>query len=67
MSDKRKKSYYKKSGTQNKKFRGQNDLDADMRGFLVTCNTHEKETVRELYNILNEYADSLYGPEVFTL
>ncbi|WAQ96644.1 THUM1-like protein [Mya arenaria] len=61
MSEKRKK-FYRKCG--NKKHCSQNDLDADMRGFLVTCNTHERETVREMYNLLNEYADKVYGPEV---
>ena len=34
-----------------------------MKGFLLTCNNREKETVREGYSLLNEYADKLYGPE----
>lgn len=34
-----------------------------MKGFLVTCNNNEKGAVRDAYNILNEYADKLYGPE----
>nr|KAG5686169.1 hypothetical protein BaRGS_004508 [Batillaria attramentaria] len=38
-------------------------LAAGQRGFIVTCNDHEKDAVKESYNILNEYADKLYGPE----
>nr|CAG4638817.1 EOG090X0GPG [Cyclestheria hislopi] len=34
-----------------------------MKGFLCTSNNREKESVREAYNILNEVADKLYGPE----
>ena len=61
---KRPKSYYIKCAAGGKKTKCENDLDVGMRGFLVTCNKYEKETVREMYNILNEYADNLYGPEV---
>lgn len=39
-------------------------LEVGSRGFLATCNFNEKGCVRECYNILNEYADVLYGPEV---
>lgn len=60
---KRPKSYYIKCA-KGKKQKRVNDLDIGMKGFLVTCNTHEKEAVRESYNILNEYADKIYGPEV---
>jgi len=38
-------------------------LDAGMKGFLLTCNNAEKRAVQEAYNVLNEYADLLYGPE----
>ena len=60
---KRPKSYYIKCA-KGKRQKRINDLDIGMKGFLITCNTHEKEAVRESYNILNEYADKLYGPEV---
>jgi len=30
---------------------------------LITCNNREKDAVREGYNILNEFADKLYGAE----
>ncbi|CAH1795562.1 unnamed protein product [Owenia fusiformis] len=38
-------------------------LDTGMKGFLLTCNFQEKGCVREAYNIFNEYADKVYGPE----
>lgn len=38
-------------------------LQPGQRGFLVTCNMNEKACVRECYNLLNHYADQLYGPE----
>ncbi|XP_064618188.1 THUMP domain-containing protein 1-like [Liolophura sinensis] len=58
---KRSKAYYIKCAKQ-KKFK-RNVLDVEMKGFLVTCNSHEDQAVRECYNLLNEYADKLYGPE----
>lgn len=63
MSDakKRKKSYY----CQTKRQCGSRQmLDVDLKGFLITCNHNEKQTVREAYNVLNEYSCKLYG-EVF--
>ncbi|KAH8378927.1 hypothetical protein KR009_002126, partial [Drosophila setifemur] len=38
-------------------------LEAGQRGFFATCNMNEKACVRECYNLLNHYADELYGPE----
>ncbi|XP_013117466.2 THUMP domain-containing protein 1 homolog [Stomoxys calcitrans] len=38
-------------------------LEAGHKGFIATCNFNEKDCVRECYNILNQYADDLYGPE----
>lgn len=35
----------------------------DIAGFLCFTNRREKETVKEAYTILNEYADTLFGPE----
>ncbi|OWF46499.1 THUMP domain-containing protein 1-like [Mizuhopecten yessoensis] len=58
---KRPKSYYLKCSQQNK--RKVNRLEVDIRGFLLTCNSHEKDAVREAYSLLNEYADQIYGPE----
>ncbi|KAK3598754.1 hypothetical protein CHS0354_028810 [Potamilus streckersoni] len=64
-SRKRPKSYYQKCARAGKRKsrKHENILEPGIRGFLVTCNSHEKEAVRETYNILNEYADELYGPE----
>ena len=39
-------------------------LAPGMKGFFVTCNNNEKLAVRESYNILNEYAEKIYGAEV---
>ncbi|XP_069124551.1 THUMP domain-containing protein 1-like [Argopecten irradians] len=58
---KRPKSYYLKCSQQNK--RKVNRLESDIRGFLLTCNSHEKDAVREAYSLLNEYATEIYGPE----
>ncbi|XP_048763245.1 THUMP domain-containing protein 1-like [Ostrea edulis] len=59
---KRPKSYYIKCANKKPK-RDVWKLEAGMRGFIITCNNNEKGAVREAYNILNEYADKLYGPE----
>lgn len=34
-----------------------------LKGFLCTCNGYEKQCIRESYNLLNEYADKLFGEE----
>ena len=57
---KRKKQYYIQAAKRGKWTR---KLDANMKGFLITCNNRERDTVREAYNLFNEYADKLYGPE----
>ncbi|XP_045212610.2 THUMP domain-containing protein 1-like [Mercenaria mercenaria] len=61
---KRPKSYYIKCAAGGKKVKKTNIISAGMKGFLVTCNKYERETVREMYNLLNEYADVMYGPEL---
>ncbi|XP_060656052.1 THUMP domain-containing protein 1 homolog [Drosophila nasuta] len=48
-----KKKYYQKAK--------KHVLQVGQRGFLVTCNMNEKACVRECYNLLNVYADQLYG------
>lgn len=55
---KRKKSYYHQVKRQ---CGGRKMLDAGMKGFLITCSGKEKQTVHEAYNLLNEYANVLYG------
>ncbi|KAJ2947065.1 hypothetical protein O0L34_g16410 [Tuta absoluta] len=50
---KKKKFYFRKS--RNKYF-----LEAGFKGFFCTCNFREKDCVKEVYNLLNEYAERLY-------
>ncbi|KAF5278100.1 hypothetical protein FQR65_LT03616, partial [Abscondita terminalis] len=38
-------------------------LQPGLKGFFCSCNVRERDCVKESYNILNEYADKLYGPE----
>lgn len=38
-------------------------LEAGMRGILITCNMNERKCVGEAYSLLGEYGDLLYGPE----
>ena len=41
-------------------------LCPDLKGFLLFCNSKERETIREAYVLLNQFADRIYGPEVTT-
>jgi len=50
-------------GSQKPKKKREFVLKPGLKGFLCTCNSREKDCIRESYNILNEYADSLYGEE----
>nr|SVE76729.1 EOG090X0GPG [Daphnia longispina] len=54
------KEYYKRCAKQARK--SVNELGPGQKGFLCTSN-REKDGVREAYNILNEYADIVYGSE----
>ena len=64
-SEKRKarKQAYFKAVKKSKKYEAGRVLKEGMTGFLLTCNNREKEAVREAYNLLNQYADTLFGPE----
>lgn len=53
---KKKKFYFRKR--RNKYF-----LEPGFKGFFCTCNFREKDCVKEVYNLLNEYAGKLY-PEL---
>jgi len=55
---KRKKSFYCQAKRQ---CGGRRMLDVGDKGFLITCNRMEKQTIREAYNLLNEYSYELYG------
>ncbi|XP_045613767.1 THUMP domain-containing protein 1 homolog [Procambarus clarkii] len=61
--NKRSKGYYIQSAKRQK--RHESFLGPDMTGFMCTCNEHERDCVREAYNILNEFADQLFGKEDF--
>ncbi|KAJ0179824.1 hypothetical protein K1T71_004415 [Dendrolimus kikuchii] len=50
---KKKKFYFRKR--RNKYF-----LEPGFKGFFCTCNFREKDCVKEVYNLLNEYAGKLY-------
>nr|CAG4650585.1 EOG090X0GPG [Sida crystallina] len=55
------KAYYIKSAKQAKK--AVYELGPGVKGFLCTSNNRERESIREAYNILNEFAEPLYGKE----
>nr|XP_022313475.1 THUMP domain-containing protein 1-like isoform X2 [Crassostrea virginica] len=59
---KRPKSYYIKCANKKPK-KDVWKLEPGIRGFLVSCNNNERGAVRDAYNLLNEYADKLYGAE----
>ncbi|KAF8774181.1 THUMP domain-containing protein 1 [Argiope bruennichi] len=59
---KNKKRKNKKKYFQSNKKHKTGVLEAGLKGFLITCN-NEHMCVKEAYNLLNEFADDLYGPE----
>lgn len=56
---KRKKNYYKTFA----KKRKVGTLETDMTGFLVTFERSEFQAAKDCYELLNEYADKIWGPE----
>lgn len=53
------------SGQPNKRYRRSRDLEVGMQGVLVTCgNNNMRPCTIEAMDLLIEYADKLYGPEV---
>ncbi|KAF7662378.1 hypothetical protein LDENG_00237420 [Lucifuga dentata] len=61
-SRKRSKKRYV-SGHHSKRCKGSRELEVGMQGILITCNMNERKCTAEAFNLLNEYADRLYGPE----
>lgn len=57
---KKRKNYFSNQGKEQKR-RKRLILECGMKGFFCTCNFREKDCVREAYNLLNEYADKIYG------
>jgi len=58
-SNKRKKSSYYHSNKRSNSNKGV--LSEGMTGFIVTCNLKEYHCLKESYNLLDEFADRLYG------
>ncbi|XP_051167746.1 THUMP domain-containing protein 1 homolog [Leptopilina boulardi] len=58
-SNKRKTNWY----SNNYKKRKQFSFEPGMKGFLCTCNFREKDCIRDVYKLLNEYSDKLNGIE----
>lgn len=63
MSETRKRSKKHYSGHAPKKLKRNHELEVGAEGVLITCNMNERKCMREAFNLLNEYADALYGPE----
>lgn len=59
--NKRPKNFYIQLAKKQKKYHSV--LSPGLTGFLCTCNDRERDCVIEAYNILNEYADQMYGKE----
>lgn len=51
------------AGPQSKRWKGPRELEVGMQGILITCNMNERKCTAEAFNLLNEYAEELYGPE----
>ncbi|XP_015249495.1 PREDICTED: THUMP domain-containing protein 1 [Cyprinodon variegatus] len=64
-SRKRGKKRYVSGGQQGKRWKGCRELEVGMQGILITCNMNERKCTAEAFNLLNEYADQLFGPEKF--
>ena len=62
LDKKRNKKRYG-GGQRSKRFKGSRELEVGMQGILITCNMNERKCTAEAFNLLNEYADKLYGPE----
>lgn len=64
QSDSRKRSKKRYgAGNHSKRWKGSRELEVGMQGILITCNMNERKCTAEAFNLLNEYADKLYGPE----
>ncbi|XP_068445115.1 THUMP domain-containing protein 1 [Clinocottus analis] len=62
-SRKRGKKRYAAGHHHSKRWKGSRELDVGMQGILITCNMNERKCTAEAFNLLNEYADELFGPE----
>ncbi|XP_034544404.1 THUMP domain-containing protein 1 [Notolabrus celidotus] len=64
-NESRKRSKKRYGGGQPSKRFKSSSLEVGMEGILITCNMNERKCTAEAFNLLNEYADQLYGPEKF--
>lgn len=64
-NESRKRSKKRYGGGQSSKRFKSSSLEVGMEGILITCNMNERKCTAEAFNLLNEYADKLYGPEKF--
>lgn len=62
-SSKRGKKRYAAGHHHSKRWKGSRELEVGMQGILITCNMNERKCTAEAFNLLNEYADELFGPE----
>ncbi|XP_065500930.1 THUMP domain-containing protein 1 [Caloenas nicobarica] len=62
----RPKGHFAAAGRAKRPRGGGRQLEAGMRGILITCNMNERKCVGEAYSLLGEYGDLLYGPEQFS-
>ncbi|XP_013887512.1 THUMP domain-containing protein 1, partial [Austrofundulus limnaeus] len=63
ISRKRNKKRYMASQSK-KRYKRSRDLEVGMQGVLITCgNNNMRPCTAEALDLLNEYADKLYGPE----
>ncbi|XP_054459916.1 THUMP domain-containing protein 1 [Anoplopoma fimbria] len=60
---KRGKKRYAAGHHHSKRWKGSRELEVGMQGILITCNMNERKCTAEAFNLLNEYADQLCGPE----
>ncbi|CAN9510589.1 unnamed protein product [Ophioblennius macclurei] len=62
-NESRKRGKKRYVGGQHKRWKGSRELEVGMEGILITCNMNERKCTAEAFNLLNEYADGLFGPE----
>ncbi|XP_068583729.1 THUMP domain-containing protein 1 [Cebidichthys violaceus] len=62
-SRKRSKKRYATGHHHSKRWKGSRELEVGMQGILITCNMNERKCTAEAFDLLNEYADELFGPE----
>uniref|UniRef100_A0A3P9KLQ8 THUMP domain-containing protein 1 n=1 Tax=Oryzias latipes TaxID=8090 RepID=A0A3P9KLQ8_ORYLA len=62
-SRKRSKKRFVAGHNNSKRWKGSRELEVGMQGILITCNMNQRKCTAEALDLLNEYAEKLYGPE----